>query len=241
MWARWALIEVCFPHLFEDITAFDECQSLSLGCDGMLRQILDDAAVICRIFDLQLCSPALKEVNEILPVNLYHGAAQFCTSWQPSKDFLHHWGHKTVVVAEHRVGLATACAAICENGRIVALKECTGCLPSCLSEDAFLLGSCFENGVELEDASLVGDYLGWMQLQQGRGVVGGSVGGSCGGCRGGSCRWCGCVGRGCVCANGSGRCGVRWANGRSVSVCPAGCGCWACSMTINTLYSFKPN
>jgi hypothetical protein len=52
----------------------------------MLGEILHDAAATARIFDLQLPSAPGQQVDEVLPIDLYHGAAQFGSHWHPPED-----------------------------------------------------------------------------------------------------------------------------------------------------------
>lgn len=86
MGAGGAFVEVGFSDLLQDVSSLDERQGFRFSGDGMLGEIVHDAAATARIFDLQLPSAPGQQVDEVLTIDLYHGAAQFGSHWHPPED-----------------------------------------------------------------------------------------------------------------------------------------------------------
>lgn len=82
-----AFVEVGFSDFLQDVSSFDERQCLRFSGDGMLREIVHHAAATACIFDFEFPSAPGQQVDQVLPIDLYHGAAQFCPHWHPPEDF----------------------------------------------------------------------------------------------------------------------------------------------------------
>ena len=119
---RGRFIQVRFSYFFEMIPLLYQLKSTLLSAYIMNTQVLYSADVV-NFLDFELDLVFAEQVNQILSVDLDHRAAQFVIRWQLGKDFAYNWGNQTIIVAKHGISLSTACAAISENGTIIALNE----------------------------------------------------------------------------------------------------------------------